>query len=132
MLFTSYTSAIEKGNKMKVLGELMLNAPVGQEFKSKEIQSVAPSQRLHLILLGVENIAKSTKFYESLGWKKSPTGNEGFIKFDLGGYALCLISRSDFAKDAMSATEKGSGFYERCNLIFHAIYNHRATAFLAG
>ena len=90
--------------------KVMLNAPVGQEFKSKEIQSVAPSQRLHIILLGVENVAKSTKFYESLGWKKSSTGNEGFVKFDLGGYALCLIARSDFAKDAMSATEKGSGF----------------------
>lgn len=88
----------------------MLNAPIGYEFKSNEYQSVAPRQRLHLILLGVESIAKSTQFYEALGWKKSPTSNDGFVKFDLGGYALCLISRTDFAKDAMYSTAQGSGF----------------------
>jgi uncharacterized protein len=91
-------------------GRVMLTASVGHEFKSKEIPSVAPSQRLHLILLGVESVAKSTKFYESIGWKKSPTSNEGFVKFDLGGYALCLISRSAFAKDAMSTTSQSMGF----------------------
>ncbi|XLZ72361.1 VOC family protein [Massilia sp. SR12] len=69
-----------------------------------------PSQRLHLILLGVDDVAASAKFYESLGWAKSPTGNDGFVKFDLGGYALCLLSREAFAKDAMSPTPQGSGF----------------------
>lgn len=88
----------------------MLNTPVGHQFKSEDIQSLAPSQRLHLILLGVESVVKSTNFYESIGWQKSPTSNEGFVKFDLGGYALCLISRSDFAKDAMSTTAEGAGF----------------------
>lgn len=79
---------------------------------STEIKPLAlpPSQRLHLILLGVRDVAQSTKFYESLGWKKSVTSNEGFVKFDLGGYALCLISRDDFAKDALSPTSHGSGF----------------------
>jgi hypothetical protein len=43
---------------------------------------------MHLILLGVESVAESTRFYEALGWKKSPTGNEGFAKFDMGGYAI--------------------------------------------
>ncbi len=88
----------------------MLEKSVGHIFTSENILSVAPSQRLHLILLGVENVAASTTFYESLGWEKSPTGNEGFVKFDLGGYALCLISREDLAKDALSPTSKGTGF----------------------
>lgn len=88
----------------------MLNVSVGHQFKSEGVESVAPSQRLHLILLGVENVAKSTVFYESLGWKQSLTSNDGFVKFDLGGYALSLISREDFAKDAMSKTSQSSGF----------------------
>jgi hypothetical protein len=88
----------------------MLDAPVGHEFPSSETQTLAPSQRLHLILLGVDNVLVSTQFYEALGWKKSITSNEGFVKFDLGGYALCLISRQDLAKDALSNTSKGSGF----------------------
>ena len=65
---------------------------------------------MHLILLGVDSVAKSALFYESLGWKKSPTGNEGFVKFDMGGYAICLISRNDFAKDALFDSAAGSGF----------------------
>ncbi|MYN05410.1 glyoxalase [Pseudoduganella sp. DS3] len=72
--------------------------------------ALRPSQRLHLILLGVHDVAASSKFYESLGWAKSPTSNDGFVKFDLGGYALCLLSRAAFASDAMAPTPQGSGF----------------------
>jgi uncharacterized protein len=74
------------------------------------IQSAPPSQRLHLILLGVENVAASVGFYESLGWQKSPAGNDDFAKFDLGGYALCLLSRQAFASDAMAPSAEGTGF----------------------
>lgn len=88
----------------------MLDRPVGYEFKAKAGETALPSQRLHLILLGVENVSKASEFYESLGWKKSPTGHEGFAKFDLGGYALCLLSRSDFAKDSLYNSSKGEGF----------------------
>ncbi|MGW8393490.1 VOC family protein [Pseudoduganella sp. HUAS MS19] len=77
---------------------------------AEKIASTPPSQRLHLILLGVEDVPRSIKFYEALGWKKSPSGNDGFAKFDLGGYALCLLSREEFAKDALSPTSKGTGF----------------------
>lgn len=88
----------------------MLNTPVGQIFTSDDIPTLAPSQRLHLVLLGVENVARSTQFYEALGWQKSPTSNDGFVKFDLGGYALCLINREDFARDAGFSQARGSGF----------------------
>lgn len=76
----------------------------------KNSESLPPSQRLHLILLGVADVAASVKFYEALGWRKSPSGNEGFAKFDLGGYALCLTSREAFARDALSPTSEGAGF----------------------
>jgi len=88
----------------------MLDKPVGFTFSTEETDSTPPSQRLHLILLGVDSVEQSTKFYQALGWKKSSTGNEGFVKFDLGGYALCLISRQDLAQDANYDSASGSGF----------------------
>ncbi|MEN0039393.1 MAG: hypothetical protein AAGC78_20125 [Cellvibrio sp.] len=88
----------------------MLDKPVGHVFSADDAASLSPRQRMHLILLGVESVAAATRFYEALGWKKSPTGNEGFVKFDLGGYALCLISRADFAKDALYESPVGTGF----------------------
>jgi hypothetical protein len=88
----------------------MLDQPVGHAFPSSGVESLPPSQRVHLVLLGVEDVARSTRFFEQLGWSKSPAGNEGFAKFDMGGYAICLINRADFARDALQATLEGSGF----------------------
>lgn len=102
LLLSSFTFAAGNTN--------MLNKPVGHIYPSQQIDSVAPSQRLHLILLGVNDVQKSAAFFESLGWKRSPTGNDGFVKIDLGGYALCLLSRKDFAADALAASPEGNGF----------------------
>ena len=88
----------------------MLGKPDGHVFLSEQVKSLAPSQRLHLILLGVNSVAASAHFYESLGWKKSPTGHDGFVKFDLGGYALCLLSRTDFAADALAEVRAPADF----------------------
>lgn len=88
----------------------MLDKPVGHVFSSVDVPPLSPRQRTHLILLGVDSVPTATQFYEALGWKKSPTGNEGFVKFDMGGYAICLISRNDFAKDALFDSPVGSGF----------------------
>ncbi len=103
-------SCVAVANPPQKDNEKMLKEPVGHVFSSETIAAVAPSQRLHLILLGVDNVQKSAAFYEALGWKRSPTGNEGFVKIDLGGYALCLLSRADFAKDALADSPKGTGF----------------------
>ncbi len=88
----------------------MMNKPVGYEYILNQSESTPPSQRLHLILLGVTDVQKSALFYESLGWKRSPSGNEGFEKFDLGGYALSLISKEDLAKDALYESTECQGF----------------------
>lgn len=80
----------------------MLDKPTGHVFNATPGQTLAPRQRLHLILLGAADVPKSTAFYESLGWQKSPTGHAGFAKFDLGGYALCLLPWNDFARDALT------------------------------
>lgn len=86
----------------------MLDQPVGHIFDT--VNALAPSQRIHLVLLGVQNVPRSAQFYEALGWTRSPTGNDGFVKFNMGGYAICLINREDFARDALSPTAVGSGF----------------------
>lgn len=88
----------------------MLKESVGHVFSSEHVKSLTPSQRMHLILLGVEDIAKSKAFYEALGWKKSPTGHDEFVKFDLGGYALCLLSRTGLAADAMLEARTPANF----------------------
>ena len=88
----------------------MLAKDHGHEFSIAEFPAVPPSQRLHLILLGVDDISRSKKFYEALGWKKSSTGHDEFIKFDLGGYALCLISRSALATDSRAESPNPAGF----------------------
>ena len=85
----------------------MLDQPAGHTYTAAS--ALAPSQRLHLVLLGVDDVARSARFYEALGWSRSPTGNDGFVKFNMGGYALCLISRADLARDALQPVEK-SGF----------------------
>lgn len=86
----------------------MLERPVNHVFPSVDYTPQAPSQRLHLILLGVEDVARAADFYRALGWRESPTGHAGFVKFDLGGYALCLLPRTDLTADAQQ--QPGSGF----------------------
>jgi catechol 2,3-dioxygenase-like lactoylglutathione lyase family enzyme len=67
-------------------------------------------QRLHIILLGVNDVATAAAFYDALGWQRAPSSHAGFVKFDLGGFALALISRADLAKDALEPGAQGSGF----------------------
>lgn len=88
---------------------MLHNLSVGDEYQNS-LSSLAPSQRLHLILLGVDNVLSSAEFYDALGWQRASTSHSGFVKYDLGGFALCLISRKDLADDALSSTHQGSGF----------------------
>jgi len=69
-------------------------------------------QRLSLITLGVESIARGRAFYESLGWKPSSvgasaTGDAAVCFFQVGGIVLALWSRQALAKDARIADDGG-------------------------
>ena len=66
-------------------------------------------QRVSLITLGVEDLARSRAFYEKLGWKRSMKDAEGVAFFQAGGMALALWSRAELAEDARLSPE-GSGF----------------------
>jgi hypothetical protein len=66
-------------------------------------------QRLSLVTLGVADIARSRRFYESLGWTASGASVEGTTFFQLGGIVLALWARASLAEDAGIA-DSGSRF----------------------
>ena len=91
----------------------MLEKPVGFTYKHNLLESVPPSQRMHLILLGVDDLARARDFFLALDWVPSATGHDEFVKFDLGGYAICLISRKGLSQDAFGEV-RAKGFNGVC------------------
>lgn len=55
-------------------------------------------QRLSLVTLAVDDIARSRRFYEALGWKPS-FSNEEVAFYQLNGIVLGLFDRDAMAKD---------------------------------
>ena len=67
-------------------------------------------QRLTIITLGVSDLEKSTRFYETLfGWTKLNSSNEHISFFTLNGILLSLYEKDKLAEDA-KVNPKGSGF----------------------
>ncbi len=67
-------------------------------------------QHLHIITLGVRDLALSRRFYaETLGWQLSPQSNDGIAFFQAGGVVLALFPRAELAADA-TLDPAGSGF----------------------
>ena len=66
-------------------------------------------QRLSLITLGVEDLARATAFYEALGWERGLRAAEGVAFFQLGHVILSLWSQQSLAEDAgvPPRTERG-------------------------
>ncbi|MFL5825325.1 MAG: VOC family protein [Thermoleophilaceae bacterium] len=66
-------------------------------------------QRVSVITLGVDDIQRSQRFYEALGWK---VGNDseaqGVAFFETGGMVFALWGRDDLAEDSgVDAAEPG-------------------------
>ena len=55
-------------------------------------------QRVTLITLGVDNLARARAFYEGWGWQAT-TAQEGVVFFQMLGAALALFGRADLAAD---------------------------------
>jgi uncharacterized protein len=66
-------------------------------------------QRVSIITLGVEDLKRSSEFYERLGWRRSMAKAEGIVFFQAGGMALALFPRIELAKDA-NVNPDGDGF----------------------
>jgi predicted lactoylglutathione lyase len=69
----------------------------------------ATPQRLSLVTLGVTDVARSTAFYERLGWSRSPSSQESITFFTMQGSALALFGREPLAHD-VGLPAAGSGF----------------------
>ena len=68
------------------------------------------SPRLVSILtLGVKDLSRSSKFYESLGYQRSVKSDERIVWFATGGTVLALYPWNELADDA-SINPEGSGF----------------------
>jgi catechol 2,3-dioxygenase-like lactoylglutathione lyase family enzyme len=65
-------------------------------------------QRLSVVTLGVADLDRSRRFYETLGWKRGNRHDE-VVFFQLNGMVLSLWSRASLAADARLAAD-GSGF----------------------
>ena len=76
-------------------------------------------QRISLVTLGVSDMAKSRRFYESLGWKASAPSNDGVTFFQAGGLILGLYGARPLAEDAGIAAGDAS------KITFSLAYNVR-------
>ena len=65
--------------------------------------------RISLVTLGVADVARSTAFYESLGWRRSSASLPVITFFNTSGPVLALFGRQDLAEDA-TVDPAGSGF----------------------
>ena len=66
--------------------------------------------RISLVTLGVAAVARATAFYESLGWHRSSSSQDGNVTFfAMQGSALALYGREPLADDA-GVDPGGDGF----------------------
>lgn len=57
-----------------------------------------PRQRISLVTLGVDDLARARAFYAALGWREAES-TDGMACFQLYGQALMLFGRAELAKD---------------------------------
>jgi catechol 2,3-dioxygenase-like lactoylglutathione lyase family enzyme len=69
-----------------------------------------PTACLSLVTLGVSDLARSTAFYEALGFPRKSRGYDGVAFFEAGGVILSLWPTAELAKDAEIASSNPNGF----------------------
>jgi catechol 2,3-dioxygenase-like lactoylglutathione lyase family enzyme len=65
-------------------------------------------QRLSVVTLGVTDLARSRRFYESLGWSSGSAPDSDVVFFQALGTVVALWSRESLAED--SAVEDSGGW----------------------
>ncbi len=65
-------------------------------------------QRVSIVTLGVEDLGRSLRFYEALGWRGQEV--EETVFFQAGGMAVVLWSRTALAADAGIGDDAGATF----------------------
>ncbi|MDZ7823745.1 MAG: VOC family protein [Ahrensia sp.] len=82
--------------------------------------------RLTMITLGVADVAKSTAFYERLGFKKSSASNDNVTFFITQGTVLSLFGKAALADDAGVAVADDSDITYRGVSISHNLDSREA------
>jgi hypothetical protein len=68
------------------------------------------NQRLTLLTLGVDDVARARAFYERLGWTAANSESDDIAFFQCGGMVLALWGRAQLAKDScLPLSDGGSG-----------------------
>ncbi|CAN5683150.1 VOC family protein [soil metagenome] len=62
--------------------------------------------RITLVTLGVADLARSTAFYEALGWARSAQSSDDVTFFPTNGPVLSLYGIDDLAGDAGTAADR--------------------------
>jgi hypothetical protein len=61
---------------------------------------VAVPARISIITLGVTDLARSIRFYESIGWRRAAESQDSIAFFAMQGSALALFAHDALAHDA--------------------------------
>ena len=68
--------------------------------------------RISLVTLGVTDVARSTAFYEALGWEASAASVPGDVTFfRTGGAIVAVWGAGDLAADTLAEGVPGPGFH---------------------
>jgi uncharacterized protein len=57
-------------------------------------------QRVSLITLGVRDLERSRRFYESMGWSTGASPSDDVVFFQTGGFIVALWDRAKLAEDS--------------------------------
>src|SRR5215207_1971841 len=66
-------------------------------------------QRISLITLGVRDLARARRFYETLGWKSGAAPDDDVVFFSAGGTIVALWDRARLAEDSTAEDSEGWG-----------------------
>jgi uncharacterized protein len=66
-------------------------------------------QRLNLVTLGVTDLDRARRFYESLGWRTGAGPGDDVVFFQAGGMVVALWDRARLAEDSAAEDAPGWG-----------------------
>ena len=66
-------------------------------------------QRVSLITLGVRDLRRARRFYESLGWTTNAAADDDVVFFQTGGMIVALWGRAQLAEDSLVDDSDGWG-----------------------
>jgi uncharacterized protein len=74
-------------------------------------------QRVSLVTLGVEDLARAKDFYEALGWRSGAAPADDVVFFQAGGMIVALWGREQLSEDS---TVEDRGGYGGVTLAYNA------------